>query len=124
MGVNLMRGLGASLPFGAGPAPRGEVWGSDNINTRYRFTIYDIRAVPSGIDAVYIFARLEGATYVPLYIGRADVLSRRLTGHERKAEAIRRGATFLLVHELGAQPRVPYKEAERRLIAAARTGDE
>ena len=98
------------------PIPVGSVWGEDGISHRYRFDVYDIWACPVGANAVYVFARLEGSTYVPVYIGRAEVLSRRLTGHDRRAEAIRRGAHFLLVHIPAPFDPIRYSEAERRLI--------
>jgi hypothetical protein len=52
----------------------------------------------------------------PVYVGRAEILSRRLTGHDRRKEAIRHGARFLLVHIPAPVDPIPYAEAERRLI--------
>lgn len=98
------------------PAPLGHVWGDDGAGYRYRFAVYDIHACPSAPNAVYIFAALQGLTYVPLYVGRAEALSRRLSDHERRDEAIRRGARYLLVHVPGVSDPVGYAEAERRLI--------
>jgi hypothetical protein len=94
----------------------GDVWGEDGIGMRYRFMVYDIDAITYGVDAVYVFARYEAGVYVPLYIGRANILSERLSSHERRFEAKRRGAEFLLVHIPGSGDPVPYAEAERRLI--------
>jgi predicted GIY-YIG superfamily endonuclease len=94
----------------------GFVWGDDGVDSQYRFDIYDISASPVGTNAIYVFARLEGSTYLALYIGRAEVLERRLSNHERRDEAIRQGARALLVHIPGSAPRVAYVEAERRLI--------
>lgn len=106
----------SAMPFGGFPMPHGTLSVSDGVDTNYRFTVYDIRAVPAAVDAVYIFARREGNVYVPLYIGRAEFLSRRLRAHERLPDALKQGATHLLVHQPGHLPRVSYKEAERRLI--------
>lgn len=48
------------------------------------------------VPGIYIFAGLNQASkWVPLYIGQASSLSDRLTGHERWAEAVRRGATHI-----------------------------
>jgi hypothetical protein len=98
------------------PAYRGTVWGDDGLGIRYRFDIYDLDAITHGVDAVYAFARYEAGTYEPLYIGRAGILSQRLTGHECRAEARRRGATALLVHIPGPHDPVSYGTAEERLI--------
>src|SRR4051794_3328766 len=80
------------------PIPIVSIWGEDGISHHYRFDVYDIWTCPAGVNAVYVFAALRGSTYVPVYIGRAEILSRRLTGHERRQEAIRHGARFLLIH--------------------------
>jgi hypothetical protein len=96
--------------------PQGEVWGYDGLGYRFGFTNYDILACPAGLDAVYVFARREARIYVPLYVGRAEFLSRRLPGHERRDEAISLGASHLLVHIPGASVPIGYAEVERRLI--------
>ena len=96
--------------------PFGTVTGFDGVDTNYQFQVYDIDACPAGAEAVYIFAKFEAGIYVPIYIGRAESLSQRLSGHERRAEAIRLGARYLLVHTPGRGARVAFDEAERRLI--------
>lgn len=99
------------------PLPIAMVDGFDGIDTDYTFGVYDINALPSGANAVYMFCKVQNNNYMPLYIGRAEDLSGRLSDHERKLEAIQLGARYLLVHTpllLGA--RVHYIEAERRLI--------
>ncbi len=100
----------------ATPVPSGSVTGFDGIDTNYRFDVYRIFERPAGVNAVYAFATLAGTTYLPLYIGRADILSSRLADHDRREEAVARGATHLLVHVPGTLDRINYKEAERRLI--------
>jgi hypothetical protein len=100
----------------ATPFPSGNVIGTDGIDTNYRFDIYRIFERPAGVNAVYAFAALVGTVYQPLYIGRADILSSRLAEHDRREEAVARGATHLLVHIPGTLDRIDYKEAERRLI--------
>lgn len=88
----------------------------DGVDTDYRFSVYDIRDRPAGFAAIYVFARWTGAGYSPLYIGKADDLLARLCGHDRLDEALRLGASHLLVHIPGRFDRVTYTEAERRLI--------
>ena len=66
---------------------------------------------------VYLFCKEQHGQYVPLYIGKAEDLRSRLVGHERLAEALRLGATHLLIHKPGYGDKVHYLEAERRLIA-------
>lgn len=111
----LANALLGSIPP-ATPIPSGSAIATDGIDTNYRFNIYRIFERPAGVNAVYAFAVLSGAIYRPLYIGRADILSSRLAEHDRREEAIARGATHLLVHIPGALDRIDYKEAERRLI--------
>ena len=91
-------------------------WADDDFGIRYRFDVYSIRDRPIGVNAVYWFAFKTAYSYVPLYIGRAEMLSDRLPGHERLPEAIRRGATHLLVHVPGAHDLVKFAEVEKRLI--------
>ncbi|MBR0683261.1 GIY-YIG nuclease family protein [Roseomonas eburnea] len=98
------------------PVPLDQVWGDDGVDYRYRFAVYDIHAYPSAANAVYIFAARQGLTYIPIYVGRAESLSRRLSSHERRDEAIRRGARYLLVHVPAVTDLIGYAEAERRLI--------
>ncbi|MBO6756372.1 MAG: hypothetical protein JJ902_08605 [Roseibium sp.] len=94
----------------------GSLSGFDGVDTNYSFGIYEIWAIPSAFNAVYMFCKLEGSVHVPLYIGRAENLANRLSGHERLEEAIFQGATHLLVHAPGHAARVGFIEAERRLI--------
>lgn len=114
----MMYGLAKHLAPNASPAwMLGTIRGFDGIDTTYTFGVYDISALPSGLSAVYMFCKIENGLYVPLYIGRAINLPDRLSGHEKKSQAIRLGATYLLVHTppiVGA--RVDYVTAEKRLI--------
>ncbi len=98
-------------------SPIPSIRGFNGIDTDYTFGIYSIHVAPSATNAVYMFCKKKGGQYVPLYIGKAENLKLRLTSHERAAEAIRLGATHLLVHTPGFGARVHYLEAERRLIA-------
>lgn len=97
-------------------SPIASIKGFDGVDTDYSFGIYLIHATPSATNSVYLFCKVQGRQYVPLYIGKAVDLRKRLVGHERLSEAIRLGATHLLVHSPGFGARVHYLEAERRLI--------
>lgn len=113
---------GSGTPFGLAaalqPRPVPAVRGFDGVDTSYRFEILGIHEQPARTNAVYMFCKLENGNYVPLYIGRARNLAERLSGHERKTEAVRLGAQYLLVHTPPVfAARVNYIEAERRLIA-------
>lgn len=101
----------------ASVSPISSIKGFDGIDTDYTFGVYSIHVEPSATNAVYMFCKIQSGQYVPLYIGKAENLISRLTSHERAAEAIRLGATHLLVHVPGFGARVHYLEAERRLIA-------
>lgn len=101
----------------AGYKPIASITGFDGVDTDYSFSVYSIHSMPTAANAVYMFCKLQNNIYVPLYIGKADNLYSRLVGHERIDEAVRLGATHLLVHSPGFGARVSYLEAERRLIA-------
>lgn len=45
---------------------------------------------------LYVFSYLAKDGWFPLYVGQTDNFSNRLPNHERKSEAIRRGATHIL----------------------------
>lgn len=97
-------------------SPIASIKGFDGVDTEYNFGIYSIHATPRATNSVYLFCKIQDGQYVPLYIGKAADLSKRLVGHERRDEAIRLGATHLLVHAPGLGARVHHLEAERRLI--------
>ena len=61
-----------------------------------------------------MFVRLSNQTWVPLYVGIADDLPTRLTGHERWAEAVELGATHLVAQ--GQASLAAREKAERDLI--------
>jgi hypothetical protein len=68
-----------------------------------------------GVKVVYGFVTAERRV---LYLGKADVLSERLSGHEKLGLAMLMGATQLWVHEPGPFDLVSHEDAERRLIRA------
>jgi hypothetical protein len=59
------------------------------------FFSHDLNTNWASVPGLYIFAYTDGLWWHPLYIGQADDLSMRLPYHERRAEAIRRGATHI-----------------------------
>ena len=91
-----------------------ETWAGLN-GTVYRFWFLDLslRDVSSQ-PGVYMFVRRVNRTWVPVYIGIADDLPTRLTGHERWAEAVALGATHFVAH--GQASRDVRERVERDLI--------
>lgn len=90
------------------------VWTGLN-DTRYPFWFFD----PSLKDlnsqpGVYMFVRWANQVWQPIYVGIADDLVTRLTGHERWAEAVRLGATDLVAQGLAAP--AARQKAEQDLI--------
>ena len=81
----------------------------------YACDVYPIGSKVFGVNAVYAFVSGSGPFPVK-YIGKADVLSERLEGHERLSEARLLGADQLWVHIPHEVDRIRHEEAERRLI--------
>lgn len=88
----------------------------DGISVEYRFDNFDISYKAYGVNAVYAFASLGLAGLRILYIGKADILSERLSRHEKMPEACAMGATRLLVHIPSAHDPIDHVAAEKRLI--------
>jgi hypothetical protein len=97
------------------PTPLGSVILRDNLGMAYRFSRQSISWPAYGVNVVYAFATADNRI---IYIGKADILSERLSGHERLSEARNLGAVALLVHEPKLWDPVPYEQAEERLIRA------
>jgi len=89
------------------------LWLPDGCGMRYEFRRYGIDERVDINNAVYGFARPSDEI---LYIGQTQSIFDRMGDHERLSEAKRRGAVQLLVHRPGFGARVPYYEAEPRLI--------
>ena len=80
------------------------------------FTIYDYDATKwKTVGGLYIFARVAGDGWDPLYVGKTENFCLGLTSHERWEEARRLGATH--VHAL-----VVPLEADRGRLEAALIG--
>ncbi|KJS14240.1 MAG: hypothetical protein VR78_10525 [Hoeflea sp. BRH_c9] len=120
-----MTAVGSSFgPVGLGlayssPTPSFGGWVTldDGIEVKYRFDCFNISEKAYGVNAVYAFASLGLAGVKVHYIGKADILSKRLAGHEKMDEARRMGATRLLVHIPSPIDPVDYLTAEKRLIS-------
>jgi hypothetical protein len=77
------------------------------------FTIFDYDATEwKTVGGLYIFARVAGDGWDPLYVGRTENFRTRIPAHERWEEACRLGATQ--VHALV----VPLEASRVRLEAA------
>ena len=80
------------------------------------FTIYDYDATRwKTVGGLYIFARMAGDGWDPLYVGKTENFRMRLPAHERWEEARSLGATH--VHAL-----VVPLEADRVRLEAALIG--
>jgi len=87
----------------------------DSFGNWFQFAVFPISSRPNLRNSVYCFMTESG--YI-LYIGRAENLPNRLSGHERLDEAIAQGAQHLLVHTPLPGAIFPYKDVEERLITA------
>lgn len=83
-------------------------------SVRYSFNVHRIGEKPAYTNCVYVFTK-DG---LPLYIGKAENLTERLSGHEKLLPALLLGANQLFVHSPTLLCAVPYSEAEERLIGA------
>jgi len=115
VGIGLGGLLGVNMPAPLDRYP--DVVLDDGIDTRYRFAAHHISGRQYGVNVVYGFATVDARGIYIHYIGRAETLSERLSGHEKMSTAIARGANRLLIHEPTALDVIDYKTAERRLIA-------
>lgn len=96
------------------PPPLPSVWIDDGIGMRYIFTEWPKSwAVPSRKNAVYAFVNVNG---LPGYIGKAEDLADRLSGHEKRPLALFLGYDRLFFHVPGPSDRIHYMDVERRLI--------
>jgi excinuclease UvrABC nuclease subunit len=83
---------------------------------RYRYWFTDLSLPIKDEPGNYMFVKqLANGNWLPVYIGQADSLSKRLAGHDRLADAQRAGATHAMTHtnHAGEQARL---DEERDLI--------
>jgi hypothetical protein len=80
----------------------------------HRFTVHRPDASFPDTAAVYAFARpIAGATgWAPVFLSRTANLSKRLSAHERWAEAQALGATHVLVHQRAIRDVREFVEAD------------
>ena len=72
-------------------------------NELYRFTICDPREALPDYSGIYVFARRRAFFFVKaVYVGKAKSLSQRLNGHDRLAEARKRGAKEIHIRHADA----------------------
>jgi hypothetical protein len=84
-------------------------------DTRHQFWFFDLSLKDlNSQPGLYMFVRFANQVWEPLYVGIADDLRTRLTGHERWAEARALGATHLVVQGLAAL--AARQKAEQDLI--------
>jgi hypothetical protein len=82
---------------------------------RYWFSTFNDSFKDEGGN--YMFVRqLPSGNFLPVYIGVADSLQKRLSNHERADEAKRLGATFVMTHTTPAGEAARLAE-EKDLIA-------
>jgi hypothetical protein len=88
--------------------------------TLYPYWKLDTPRVASSIMSVagnYVFLKqLPDGKYLPVYIGQADDLSKRLPNHERFDDAVKAGASLVVTHSTPAGE-LPRLAEERDLIA-------
>jgi hypothetical protein len=84
------------------------------------YKYWNLSTIAAGtIQAVggnYCFAKqLPNGNYLPVYFGVADDLNARITNHDRLAEAVALGATYVMAHTTPAGEQARLDE-ERDLI--------
>ncbi|MGE3302938.1 MAG: hypothetical protein AB7M12_07465 [Hyphomonadaceae bacterium] len=86
----------------------------------HRFWACDPRAALPAGPAVYAFARpgVGGRGWVPLFLSRTANLAQRMASHEIWDEALRLGATHVLIHQ--SQARDAREAVEADLLAVLR----
>lgn len=106
----------AGARAGHEPKVLGRTESRDAFGVTYPMTVYRIGDRPAGVECVYCFARRTASGYEPFYLGRAEVLSQRLSGHDKFQRARDAGADVLLVWYCTSQNGSRFKDVERRLI--------
>lgn len=73
----------------------------------YTYQIYPIDQAFNDVGGNYIFAKVSGGYWTPLYIGETNSLKNRLDNHEKRPCALRNGATHIHAHaNSGGQARL------------------
>ena len=72
--------------------------------TEYTYTVHSISDTFSGLPAGnYVFARVDGDTWTPIYFGQGQLADRCGPGHHRWDCALAKGATHIHVHLNGRE---------------------
>ena len=82
-----------------------QTWEGQSGNA-YEFEVYAASTSFNDVSAVYIFARDNGTTWTPLYIGETGELGTRISGHEKWPCATQNGVTHIHVHRVAAADRM------------------
>jgi hypothetical protein len=64
----------------------------------YAYEVYSINTDWKDVPGNYIFAKINGSSWKPVYIGQTDSFSNRLPNHEKRPCAERNGATHIHAH--------------------------
>jgi len=64
----------------------------------YAYEIIPVNASWNDVPGNYIFAKRNGSSWMPVYIGQTDSFSDRLPNHEKRPCAGRNGATHIHAH--------------------------
>ncbi|WP_195820444.1 hypothetical protein [Roseobacter sp. MH60115] len=89
---------------------------TNSAGRQFVFSEYPIDYKPEGDRDIYLFCACGIFGYSPIYIGKATDLNSRLSGHERRDEAKRYGATTLLVYSPGGLLSELFEDNEKQLI--------
>jgi hypothetical protein len=68
---------------------------------QYQYWIYPLGSTFNSSPGNYIYSKLTGAGWIPLYMGQTNDLGVRLANHEKDSEARRNGATHIHAHTSG-----------------------
>ena len=76
--------------------PQSAVWTAFD-GSKFEFHVYGKGMQWPDRGGVYIFAYFDGTTWWPVYIGQTNSFKARLTGHPQWDQAVKCGATHVLI---------------------------
>ena len=94
---------------------RDTVWWPTGNGEPARFYVYEAGATWYDVAGVVIFARLNGRSWEPLFVGSAESFTRDLPEHPQWLEAVLLGATH--VHAASIDSAAQRDDLVHRLIA-------
>lgn len=65
---------------------------------KYVYEVHPLNTKFKNVGGNYIFAYLGNGGWYAVYVGQTNDLGVRLTDHEKQPQAIKNGATHILVH--------------------------